>query len=393
MKKFLFVVMMLALGFGLVACGEKENDTVKIGVIGNLSMAAQFYAEEVVNGVKLATKQINEAGGVNVDGAKKQIELVIKDDTADPTTAVNQYQSIAEEVDIIVGPVITNTTIAVSSAAAEDGVPMITPSATGDVVTYDDGKLKGSVFRTCFIDSYQGTILSKLALDKGVKKVVVLKNTADAYSSGICDAFISEVEGKVEVAKLLNYDNLDALKNSMSSFVTEIKNAAPDAVVMPDYTDQIRTAVAACREAGVDCMFFGGDGWDGATANYAHPEYFENCFYVTGIFSGSEKEQVKSFYADYKAEFNRAGTELYKNGHEEVPSMFAALAYDALYLAVAAIEKANSTDNADVVAALKGISFEGCTGALTFDEKNNPQKSAPVLEFHADGSLSLYKEL
>lgn len=394
MKKFLFLVMVMVLGLGLVACGEKENETVKIGVIGNLSVAAQFYAEEVVNGVKLAAKQINEAGGIDVNGTKKQIELVIKDDTADPTTAVNQYETISEKVDVIVGPVITGTTLAVSEAAAADGVPMITPSATGDAVTFDKGVLKGSVFRTCFIDSYQGTILAKLSQDKGVKKVVVLKNTSDAYSSGVCDSYVSSAATYgYEVAKVLNYDSLEALKNSMNTFVTEIKGVNPDAVVMPDYTDQIRTAVAACREADVKCMFFGGDGWDSVTTDYAHPEYFENCFYVTGIYSGSDNEKVKSFYADFKAEFNNANTELYKNGHDEVPSMFAALAYDAVYLAKAAIEKAKSVDHEAIVAALKGISFVGCTGSLTFDAKNNPQKSAPVIEFKADGSLTLYKEL
>ena len=397
MKKVLGVLVLVLLSVCcLFGCGKKDKDVIKLGVVSNLSVAAQFYGEEVVNGYKLAVKEINDAGGVEVNGKKMKLELVIKDDAADPTTAVTQYNTMADDIDAVLGATITGTSIALSEACNSDGMPMVTPSGTGDRITYDEGKLKSTVFRTCFIDSYQGTILAKFAKDKGAKRVVLFKNSSDAYSSGIADAFTAGAsEYGYTVVETLTYDSLDALKTAMASYVTTTLAALPDMVVVPDYTDQVRTVVAALRTAAVPYtgVICGGDGWDGVTTAYEHPEYFVNTFYATAIYPNDTTPKVATFYATYKAAFNDSANGFYKNGHDEVPSMFAALAYDAVYLYAAAFEKAGTTDNAKVVEALKSITFDGVTGSLTFDAKNNPQKSAPILTFKADGSLEFYKAL
>ena len=178
MKKVLGVVVLVLLSVCCLAgCKKNKGDVIKLGVVSNLSVAAQFYGEEVVNGYKLAVDEINKAGGVEVNGKKMQLELVIKDDAADPTTAVTQYNLMADDIDAVLGATITGTSIALSEACNADGMPMVTPSGTGDRITYDDGKLKSTVFRTCFIDSYQGTILAKFAKDKNAKRVVLFKNS------------------------------------------------------------------------------------------------------------------------------------------------------------------------------------------------------------------------
>lgn len=397
MKKVLGVLVLVLLSVCcLFGCKKNDKDVIKLGVVSNLSVAAQFYGEEVVNGYKLAVKEINANGGIEVNGKKMQIELVIKDDAADASTAVTQYNAMADDIDGVLGATITGTSIALSEACNSDGMPMVTPSGTGDRITYDDGKLKSTVFRTCFIDSYQGTILAKLAKDKNVTKAVLFKNSSDAYSSGIADAFAAGASTYgYQVVQTLTYDNLDALRTSMSSFVTTTLAAAPEAVVVPDYTDQVRTVVAALREAGYTGMIFGGDGWDGVTTDYdsTKTQYFVNTFYATAIYPNDTTPKVAKFYADYKTAYNDKTNDFYRNGHSEVPSMFAALAYDAVYLYAEAFAKAGTTDNAKVVETLKAISFEGVTGSLTFDAKNNPQKSAPILTFKDDGSLEYYKAL
>ena len=392
MKKVLGVLVLVLLSVCCLAgCKKNKGDVIKLGVVSNLSVAAQFYGEEVVNGYKLAVDEINKAGGVEVNGKKMQLELVIKDDTADASTAVTQYNSMADDIDAVLGATITGTSIALSEACNADGMPMVTPSGTGDRITYDDGKLKSTVFRTCFIDSYQGTILAKFAKDKNVKTVVLFENSTSDYSQGITAAFSAGAsEYGYEVVKTLTYDKLDTLKASMASYTTQTLAALPDAVVVPDYTDEVRTVVAALRSAGYTGIICGGDGWDGVTEGYDHPAYFVNTFYATAIYPNDTAEKVASFYAKYKAAFNDLP---YKDGHSEVPSMFAALAYDAVYLYAEAFSKAGTTDNAEVVKTLKAITFEGVTGSLTFDSKNNPQKSAPILTFKADGSLEYYKAL
>ncbi|MCR5422221.1 MAG: ABC transporter substrate-binding protein [Bacilli bacterium] len=329
MKKVLSVLVLVLLSVCCLAgCKKDKGDVIKLGVVSNLSVAAQFYGEEVVNGYKLAVNEINKAGGVEVNGKKMQLELVIKDDAADPTTAVTQYNLMADDIDAVLGATITGTSIALSEACNADGMPMVTPSGTGDRITYDDGKLKSTVFRTCFIDSYQGTILAKFAKDKNVKTVVLFENSTSDYSQGITAAFSAGAsEYGYEVVKTLTYDKLDTLKASMASYTTQTLAALPDAVVVPDYTDEVRTVVAALRSAGYTGIICGGDGWDGVTEGYDHPAYFVNTFYATAIYPNDTAEKVASFYAKYKASFNDLP---YKDGHSEVPSMFAALAYDAV---------------------------------------------------------------
>lgn len=392
MKKVLGVLVLVLLSVCCLAgCKKNKGDVIKLGVVSNLSVAAQFYGEEVVNGYKLAVDEINKAGGVEVNGKKMQLELVIKDDATDASTAVTQYNSMADDIDAVLGATITGTSIALSEACNADGMPMVTPSGTGDRITYDDGKLKSTVFRTCFIDSYQGTILAKFAKDKNVKTVVLFENSTSDYSQGITAAFSAGAsEYGYTVVKTLTYDKLDTLKASMASYATQTLAALPDAVVVPDYTDEVRTVVAALRSAGYTGIICGGDGWDGVTEGYDHPAYFVNTFYATAIYPNDTAEKVASFYAKYKAAFNDLP---YKDGHSEVPSMFAALAYDAVYLYAEAFKKAGTTDKAEVVKTLKAITFDGVTGSLTFDSKNNPQKSAPILTFKADGSLEYYKAL
>ena len=395
MKKVLGVLVLVLLSVCcFVGCKKDKKDVIKLGVVCNLSVSAQFYGEEVVNGYKLAVDEINKAGGVEVDGKKLQLELVVKDDAADASTAVTQYNTMVDDIDAVLGATITGTSIALSEQCNADGMPMVTPSGTGDRITYDNDKLKSTVFRTCFIDSYQGTILAKFAKDKNAKRAVLFQCSGSDYSKGIANAFAAGAsEYGYTVVETLTYDDLAALKTSMATFTTKTLAALPDIVVVPDYTDEVRTVVAALRTAGYEGVICGGDGWDGVTEGYDHPAYFVNTFYATAIYPNDTTEKVAQFYAKYKAAFNDSSYDFYRNGHSEVPSMFAALAYDAVYLYAEAFKKAGSTDNAEVVKALKAITFEGVTGSLTFDSKNNPQKSAPILTFKADGSLEYYKAL
>ena len=395
MKKVLSVLVLFLFSVCfLTACKKNSDDVVKLGVVSNLSVAAQFYGEEVVNGYKLAVDEINKNGGFEVDGKKLKVELVIKDDAADASTAVTQYNTMVDDIDAVLGATITGTSIALSEACNADGMPMVTPSGTGDRITYDNDKLKSTVFRTCFIDSYQGTILAKFAKDKDAKRAVLYKCSGSDYSKGIADAFAAGAsEYGYTVVETLTYAKLDDLKTSMATFTTKTLAALPDIVVVPDYTDEVRTVVAALRTAGYEGIICGGDGWDGVTEGYDHPAYFLNTFYATAIYPNDTTEKVAQFYAKYKAAFNDSSFDFYRNGHGEVPSMFAALAYDAVYLYAEAFKKAGTKDNAEVVKALKAITFDGVTGSLTFDSKNNPQKSAPILTFKADGSLEYYKAL
>ena len=87
-------------------------------------------------------------------------------------------------------------------------------------------------------------------------------------------------------------------------------------------------------------------------------------------------KKVQNFIKSYKAKYN------------EDPSAFSALGYDAAYIVKASIEKAGSTDKKAVVEAMKNINYDGVTGQLTFDAKNNPVKAVTIIKV-VDGTTHL----
>ncbi|MEG2524886.1 MAG: ABC transporter substrate-binding protein, partial [Oscillospiraceae bacterium] len=186
-KIFALVAALVMCVSMLAACGGgsgTKEDTIKIGFIGPLSGGTAQYGEAVRNGAESYFNEVNAAGGI--DG--KQIEFIpydSKGDNADATAAYSKLVDI-DGVCAIIGPVLTGETLAVAELAADDGVPLITASATGDTIT----DIGDSLFRTCFKDSFQGTKMADYISQKlGYKKVAVLFNNADDYSVGLASAF------------------------------------------------------------------------------------------------------------------------------------------------------------------------------------------------------------
>ena len=89
------------------------------------------------------------------------------------------------------------------------------------------------------------------------------------------------------------------------------------------------------------------------------------------------------FYERYMYNFIKS----YKAKYNEDPSAFSALGYDAAYIVKASIEKAGSTDKKAVVEAMKNINYDGVTGQLTFDAKNNPVKAVTIIKV-VDGNYT-----
>ena len=192
MKKLLLAVLLLA-SF-VMSCGnggEKKSDggdVIKIGVIGPLTGEVAQYGEAVINGVKLKTKEINDAGGIN----GKKIELVIADSKGDSQEAINIYKKMVsqDKVDLVIGEVISSATLAIVDLAQNAKKPLITASGTNMDIT----KGRDFVFRTTFTDPYQGVATAKYAKTKGIKSVAVLTNTSSDYSVGLAEAFKKQAE-------------------------------------------------------------------------------------------------------------------------------------------------------------------------------------------------------
>ena len=365
MKKLNVVLMGAALL--LTACGgakesSQEAKVMKLGGIGPLTGPLAIYGVTSTNGSKLAFEEINKNGGI----LGKQVEYIVLDEKGDSTEAVTAYNKLVDEgVVALIGDITSKPSLAVAEVAAQDNLPMITPTGTQFNIT----EAGPNVFRVCFTDPYQGVVLANFAKNNlNAETAAIVVNNSSDYSDGVAKAFVEQAEklGLKVVAKE-GYSDGD---KDFRAQLTKILPTNPDVLVVPDYYEQVALITTQAREVGIKATFVGPDGWDGVAKTLDASAYgaVENSYFTNHYSLQDQSPKVQNFLKAYKEAYN------------EEPSAFSALSYDAAYMMKAAIEKAGTTDKQAVVDALKNLDYDGVTGHLTFDENNNPVKAVTVLK-------------
>ena len=293
MKKF--TLMLLGLSFLITACGgEKEATTkktdeaatIKIGGLGPLTGPLAIYGVTATNGSKLAFEEINKNGGI----LGKQVEFVLFDEKGDSTEAVTAYNRLVDEgVVALVGDITSKPSLAVAEIAAQDNMPMITPTGTQFNIT----EAGPNVFRVCFTDPYQGVILANLAKNNlKANTVAIMVNNSSDYSDGVAEAFIKEAErlGLKIVAKE-GYAEGD---KDFRAQLTKVAATNPDVLLVPDYYEQVALITTQAREVGVKSTFIGPDGWDGVAKALDSSAYgaVENSYFTNHYSVEDTNEKV-----------------------------------------------------------------------------------------------------
>ena len=358
---------------------------IDIAFIGNTTGDNAQYGIPVRNAVMLYFDQLNAAGGIN----GKKVVVKEYDDKGDGVEAVNAYNLAKENgITAVIGSVLTGATIGLADATYEDNMPQITASATATGVTVmeDTGEVRTNVFRACFIDPFQGQKMADYAVEKlGAKTAAIFYETGSDYSEGLKNAFVVEAERMG-----LEIVDTEAFATGDKDFKAQMTNIAsknPDIVFCPIYYGEAGLAIQAARQAGCTATFLGGDGF-GSVKDYASAEELEGSVYCSGYAPGTE--DVAQFEKDYCETF----------GVEEVPNMFAPLAYDASMIMAYGLKAAEDagleagTDEykqavIDAIKTMDGV--KGITGTYSFDSDNNPIKSVAIIEL--TGGEEVFKEM
>ena len=358
---------------------------IDIAFIGNTTGDYAQYGTPVRNAVMLYFDQLNAAGGIN----GKKVVVKEYDDKGDGVEAVNAYNLAKENgITAVVGSVLTGATIALADATYEDNMPQITASATATGVTVmeDTGEVRTNVFRACFIDPFQGQKMADYAVEKlGAKTAAIFYETGSDYSEGLKNAFVVEAERMG--LEIVDSEAFATGDKDFKAQMTNIASKNPDVVFCPIYYGEAGLAVQAARQAGCTSTFLGGDGF-GSVKDYASADELEGTVYCSGYAPGTE--DVAQFEKDYCETFDV----------EEVPNMFAPLAYDASMImayGLKAAEDAGLTAGTDeykqaVIDAIKTMDgVKGITGSYSFDSDNNPIKSVAIIGL--TGGEEVFKEM
>lgn len=376
MKKFISVMLVAAMAVtALTGCGsnsesssKKDADKYYIGGIGPTTGATAIYGTAVKNGAQIAVDEINAAGGIN----GKQIEYRFEDDQNDAEKSVNAYNTLKDwGMQMLVGTTTTAPCIAVAGKTASDNMFQITPSASApDVLSSGNG----NIFQVCFTDPNQGIASAQyIAENKLAKKIGIIYDSSDVYSSGIEEKF--EAEAKDKGLQIVSKAAFTA--DSKTDFGTQLqkaKDAGADLLFLPIYYQEASIILKQADTMGYKPKFFGVDGMDGIlTVENFDTKLAEDVMLLTPFAADAKDKAVQNFVKTYKEKY------------KDTPNQFAADSYDAVYALKAAIEESKATTDmsaSDMCDALKGamtkIKMQGLTGGedgLTWNESGEVTKS------------------
>ena len=200
--------------------------TLKLGAIGPLTGANALYGNAAANGDSIAVEEINALG------SGFQIELNSQDDEGDAEKSVNAYNQLKDwNAQAIVGCVTTTPCVAVSAEAYNDRMFMLTPSASSTDVTNG----KDNMFQICFTDPGQGATAAQYIADNQLSdSIAVIYNNADAYSTGIYNAFKAKAdELGLNIVSTTTFT--DDTATDFSVQLSEAQKAGADFIFLPIY--------------------------------------------------------------------------------------------------------------------------------------------------------------
>ncbi len=392
LRKILAVVLALMMVLSFAACTKNpanentsdvdtsnvdSNNTfakegvIKIGGIGPLTGDAALYGNAVLYGAQLAVNEINAAGGIN--GYK--VEYKMEDDVHDAEKSVNAYGALKDwGMQMLMGTVTSVPCTAVSNEVANDNMFMLTPSGSA-VECLQAGD---TLFRVCFSDPNQGIASADYIANNNVaKKVGIIFNSSDVYSSGIKDKFVEEAGVKgLEIVATEAFTNDSA--TDFTAQLTNIKAKGAELVFLPIYTAPAALILQQADTMGFAPIFFGCDGLDGilSVENF-DAKLAEGVMLLTPFVANATDAATVNFVKGFKA----IADEKYLN-------QFAADAYDAIFAIKAAAEKANVTPEMSVSdtgnamkTAMTEISIDGVTGAgITWSADGEPSKEPKAVK-------------
>ena len=339
------VALAAALAFSGAASAQ-----IKMGVAGPITGPNAAFGAQLTNGTQQAVDDINKAGGI----LGQKIELEQGDDVSDPKQGVSVANKfVGDGVKFVVGHFNSGVTIPASDVYAENGILMITPSATNPKVT--DRKL-WDAFRTCGRDDQQGLVWAEYARDhlKGKKIAVVHDKTT--YGKGLADAALDNMH-KFGIHEVL-YEGVNTGEKDYSAIVSKIKESGADYLMWGGLHTEGGLILRQMRDQGMKTVMISGDGiTDSEFAQIGGPG-------VEGTLMTFGPEARKNPAAkDVVAEFAAKGFD---------PEAYTLYSYAAVQIIKQAAEKAKSLDPKKVAAVMhSGMKFHTVLGDISYDKKGD----------------------
>lgn len=366
------VIAALGVAAGLTFAAGAQAQTIKIGVVGPTTGAVTQYGDMVREGVDTAVERINAAGGVN----GKKLETVVIDDGCEPKQGpVAANRVVNSKIGFVVGHVCSGATIAAADIYNNEGVVMVTPSATAPALT--DGKNYEFIFRTIGRDDQQGPAAAKFVLEKIKPKKAAVLHDKQSYGQGIATAVKNDLEkGGVPVAV---FEGINAGDSDYSAVITKLKSQGVDFVYYGGYHPEMGLLLRQAAEQGVKAKWMGPEGAGNPDINAIAGDAVEGMLVTLPADftqNAANADVVKAFEAKKR---NAGGA-------------FQMTAYTATQVIADGIKGAGSDDPTKVAKYLHANSFDTPIGKVSWNKQGDLTNfSFDVFTWHKDGSKTVYK--
>ena len=376
-SKAIFLIISISTLLFAAACGgasdkSKSSDgktTVKVGVIAWLNGSGASYGEAITNGLKLADKEINKEGKVN-------LKLITEDSAGKKDQAQSAAEKLinSEKVSAIIGPTLSTEMQAVGPIADNAGIPIIGTSNTAKGIP----QIGDYVFRNSIPEELAIPASIKAAKEKyNAKKVAILYGNDDVFTKSGYD--VMKDEAKKQGLEVTTTEKFQQGQADYKAQLTKIKSTKPDLILASALYNEGAVIMDQARKMGIDVPFVGGNGFNSPQVIDIAGKAADGLIVATPWFGGKDDEKVKKFVESYKKEYGKE------------PDQFAAQAYDALFVLAEAVERAGSDDPDAIRDELaKTKDFTGILGKMSFDKEGDIVMDPTVLIIK-DGKFQIFK--
>jgi branched-chain amino acid transport system substrate-binding protein len=347
---------------GRVAAG----DTLLLGEVGSLTGQEATFGISTKQGIELALEDINAKGGIK----GKKLAVKVYDDQGKPEEAATAATRLIaqDRVAVLLGEVASSRSLAMAPIADANHVPMISTASTNPKVTKDGDQVRKFIFRVCFIDPFQGTVMAKFARENlKLDKVAVLRDVGNDYSVGLADYFVATF--KQLGGTIVNDQSYKAGDQDFKAQLTAIRSKSPQGIYVPGYYTDVALIARQARELTMKVPLMGGDGWDSSKLYEIAGGALEGSYFSNHYSVDDPSPRIQQFVKRYKAAYG------------EPPDALAALGFDSAHIAAAALARAKDFSGPAIRDAIAStVEFAGVTGNITIDENHNARKPAVILK-------------
>ncbi len=353
--------------------GGNDSAPIKIGVPVPLSGDYASAGQDIVNGAKLAVQKINDRGGV----LGRKLELVPVDDACSAQVGAQAAQKlISGKVAAVAGGYCSSASLPELSAFHRAGIPFVMDASSNPQLTEQGFP---EAIRVIGRDDQQGPFVSKFISGylKAGTAAVIHDNTT--YAKGLSDATVAAL--KNDGVNVVFNNAVSPGQSDYTPVLTRVRGVNPDVIYYTGYYAEAALIVKQGKSLGLKMQFIGGDATNDPTLIKTAGAAAEGMIVDTAPLAQFLGTEGKQFVEEYQ---KMTGSE---------PGPYSVYEYDSVYVVAKAIEKAGSADPKKITAALKGVTHDGVTGQISFNEKGDRANPVYITLIVRNGRFMPYKGL